>query len=178
MTEEGWIKLFDGRDLSGWRMRFTDREHHWVVRDDILENTARGVDIISEQEFGDFELHLEFLVPKDSNSGIGLRGRYEIQILDSLGQEYDYPCENGSLYDLKSPDVEASKPAGEWQTIDIELRGMILSAVLNGQKIHDKVTIERPTGIHPSGGDEHSGPLILQGDHGPILFRDIRLREL
>lgn len=176
--EEGWIELFNGKDLTGWRMRHPDREHKWVAHDGILDNTAVGVDIITEQEFGDFELHLEYLVPKDSNSGIYLRGRYEIQILDSLGKTYSYPAENGALYNQKSPDVEASKPAGEWQTIDITLSGMTLSVILNGQKIHDNVTIKGPTGGQLVNDNLPKGPLMLQGDHGPLLFRDIRIREL
>lgn len=177
MMKEGWIELFNGKDLTGWRMRHPDREHKWVVHEGILENTSRGVDIITEREFGDFELYIEYLVPKDSNSGIYLRGQYEIQILDSLGKEYSYPCENGALYNQKSPDAEASKPAGEWQTVDITLKGMTLNVTLNGKKIHKNVTIKGPTGGHLVDLNPLKGPLMLQGDHGPVMFRNIRIRE-
>lgn len=176
--KEGWIELFNGKDLTGWRMRHPDREHKWVVHDGILENTGRGVDIITEREFGDFELHIEYLVPKDSNSGIYLRGQYEIQILDSLGKKYSYPCENGALYNQKSPDVEASKPAGEWQTVDITLKGMTLNVTLNGKKIHNNVMIKGPTGGHLVDLNPLKGPLMLQGDHGPVMFRNIRIRVM
>ncbi len=176
--EKQWIELFNGKDLTGWRMRHEDREHKWVVHDGILDNTGRGVDIITEDEFGDFELHIEYLVPKDSNSGIYLRGRYELQILDSLGKTYSYPAENGALYNQKHVDVEASKPAGEWQTIDITLKGMVLTVVLNGKTIHDNVTIEGPTGGQLGDDNPPKGPLMLQGDHGPVQFRNIRIREL
>lgn len=172
-----WKDLFNGEDLTGWKMRHTDREHKWVVHDGILDNTDRGgVDIITEEEFGDFELHIEYLVPEDSNSGIYLRGRYEIQILDSLGKEFSYPAENGAIYNFKSVDVEASKPAGEWQTVDLTLKGMTLSVTLNGQKIHDNVELKNPTGGQLADDNAPTGPIMLQGDHGPVQFRNIRIR--
>jgi len=173
-----WIELFNGKDLTGWKMRHIDQEHKWEVHDGILDNTGRGVDIITEQEFGDVELHIEYLFPKDSNSGIYLRGQYEIQILDSLGKTYNYPAENGALYSQKRPDVEATKPAGEWQIMDITIEGMTLNVTLNGKKIHDHVTIEGPTGGQLVEGNLPKGPLMLQGDHGPVMFRNICIREM
>jgi hypothetical protein len=172
------IELFNGIDLTGWRMRHLDREHKWDVHDGILDNTDKGVDILTEQDFGDFELHIEYLVPEDSNSGIYLRGRYELQILDSLGKTYSYPAENGALYNQKNVDVEASKPAGEWQTVDVTLKGMNLTVFLNGTKIHDNVTIKGPTGGQLGDDNPPKGPLMLQGDHGPVQFRNIRIQEL
>jgi len=178
MSKE-WIELFNGKDLSGWRMRSPGAANKWVARDGILDNTGPGSDIITEQEFGDFDIHIEFMVPKDSNSGIYLRGQYEIQILDSLGKKINYPGENGALYNQKSCDVEASKPAGEWQTIDMTLKGMVLNATMNGKKIHKDVIIKGPTGgeLIP-GVNPPKGPLMLQGDHGPVQFRNIRIREI
>ena len=172
-----WIELFNGKDLTGWRMRHLDREHKWSGHDGILDNTDKGVDIITEDEFGNFELHIEYLVPKDSNSGIYLRGRYELQILDSLGKTYSYPAENGALYNQKGVDVEASKPAEEWQTVDVTLKGMHLTVFLNGAKIHDNVKIKGPTGGQLGDDNPPKGPLMLQGDHGPVQFRNIRIRE-
>lgn len=172
------IEVFNGKDLTGWRMRHPDREHKWVVHDSILDNTAKGVDIITEQEFGDFYLHLEYLVPKDSNSGIYLRGRYELQILDSLGKTYSYPAENGALYNQKHVDVEATKPAGEWQTVDAILIGMNLTVLLNGKLIHNNVTIKGPTGGQLANDNSPKGPLMLQGDHGPVQFRNVCIQEL
>ena len=117
--------------------------------------------------------------PRDSNSGIYLRGRYEIQVLDSLGKTYSYPAENGAIYNQKSPDVEASKPAGEWQTVDVTLKGMNITVFLNGVKIHDNVTDRRADRWAKLGDDNPSaGPLMLQGDHGPVQFRNIRIQEL
>ncbi len=173
-----WIELFNGRDLTGWHMRNTDREHKWEVNDGVLDNTATGVDIVTDAECGDHELHIEYICPAGSNSGIYLRGRYELQILDSLGKTYDYPAENGALYNQKRPDVEASKPAGEWQTIDATIKGMQLTVLLNGVKIHEDVTINGPTGGQLVNNDAPEGPLMLQGDHGPVQFRNIRVRTL
>ncbi len=172
-----WIEIFNGKDLSGWRMRHTDREHAWVAHDGILENTKHAVDIITEDEFGDFDLHIEYLFPEGSNSGIYLRGRYEIQVFDSLGKTYDYPAENGALYNQKRPDVEATNPAGEWQIMDITLTEMVLTVTLNGKKIHDNVNIDGPTGGQLGDDNPAKGPLMLQGDHGPVSFRNIRVRE-
>lgn len=173
-----WTELFNGNDLTGWRMRHPDREHTWVVHDGILDNTGKGVDIITDGEFGNFELHIEYCVPENSNSGIYLRGRYELQVLDSLGKTYSYPAENGALYNQKSPDVEASKPAGEWQAIDATIEGMTLTVFLNSVKIHNNVTINGPTGGQLGDDNPAKGPLMLQGDHGPVQFRNIRIREL
>ena len=174
-----WIELFNGKDLTGWRLRYPDREHRWVVHDGILENTGKGVDLITEQEFGDFELHLEYNMFPNSNSGIYLRGRYEIQMLDSYGKTYDRPAENGAIYNVKSPDVDVTKPAGEWQTLDITMRGLTLTVYLNGVKIHDAVELTGPTGSNWLFNDNGPrGPHFLQGDHGPVKFRNLRLREL
>jgi len=172
-----WMELI-GKDLSGWHMRRPDQPNNWVVKDGVLENTAVGSDIISDAEFGDFEMHIEYNFPKDSNSGIYLRGRYELQILDSLGKTYSYPAENGALYGQKRPDVEATKPAGEWQIMDVTLKGMTLNVTLNGKKIHTDVLIKGPTGGQIANDNAPRGPLMLQGDHGPVKFRNIRIREL
>lgn len=173
-----WNDLFNGIDLSGWRMRHTDKDHAWAVEDGLLVNTDSAVDIVTEDDFGDFDLHIEYMFPEDSNSGIYLRGRYELQILDSLGKTYDYPAENGAIYNFKRVDMEATKPAGEWQIMDINLVGMVLTVDLNGQRIHDQVTLENPTGGQLFNDNELSGPLMLQGDHGPVSFRNMRIRQL
>ena len=176
-----WIELFNGTDLTGWSPRTADREarpHNWSVEDDILRTAGHGLDLLTDDEFGDFDLHIEYNLLPDSNSGIYLRGRYELQVLDSLGKTYDYPAENGALYNQKRPDVEASKPAGEGQTIDATIKGMTLTVLLNGVKIHDNVTIDGPTGGQLVNDDAPTGPLMLQGDHGPVRFRNIRVRIL
>jgi hypothetical protein len=159
-------------------MRHTEKDHAWEVKNGILVNTASAVDIVTEANFGDFDLHIEYMFPEGSNSGIYLRGRYELQILDSLGNTYDYPAENAAIYNFKRVDVEATKPVGEWQIMDVNLVGMVVTVDLNGQRVHDTVTLENPTGGQLFNDNEPSGPLMLQGDHGPVSFRNIRIREL
>ena len=173
-----WKELFNGTDLTGWRMRHTEKDHAWEVKNGILVNTASAVDIVTEANFGDFDLHIEYMFPEGSNSGIYLRGRYELQILDSLGNTYDYPAENAAIYNFKRVDVEATKPVGEWQIMDVNLVGMVVTVDLNGQRVHNTVTLENPTGGQLFNDNEPSGPLMLQGDHGPVSFRNIRIREL
>ena len=173
-----WKELFNGADLTGWRMRHTGKDHAWVVKNGILVNTASAVDIVTEANFGDFDLHIEYMYPEGSNSGSYLRGRYELQILDSLGNTYDYPAENAAIYNFKRVDVEATKPVGEWQIMDVNVVGMVVTVDLNGQRVHDTVTLENPTGGQLFNDNEPSGPLMLQGDHGPVSFRNIRIREL
>jgi hypothetical protein len=192
-----WLVLFNGENLKGWRMRRVEeintgdawavnrkiqQLHLWVAHDGILANQSRGSDIITDLEFGDFEVHLEYLIPRNSNSGIYLRGQYEIQIVDSCERKqtknYNPIVENGSLYNQKAPDIEASNLAGEWQTIEATLKGMILDVTLNGKKIHTNVTIREPTGGELRDLDPLKGPLMLQGDHGPVMFRNIFVREL
>ena len=100
-------------------------------------------------------------------------------MLDSHGQTYDRPSENGALYLVKKPDVEVTKPAGEWQTLDVTLVGLSLTASLNGHVIHDGVEIEGPTGSNWVAKDNAPrGPHFLQGDHSAALFRNIRTRSL
>ena len=177
-----WIELFNGVDLTGWTPRTADREprpHNWSVEDGVLRTAGKGLDLLTEDEFGDFELHIEYNMFPGSNSGIYLRGRYEIQMLDSYGKTDDRASENGSLYLVKKPDVEVTKPAGEWQTLEVTLVGLSLTASLNGHVIHDGVQIEGPTGSNWVAKDNAPrGPLFLQGDHSAALFRNIRIRNL
>ncbi|MEO2005294.1 MAG: DUF1080 domain-containing protein [Candidatus Poribacteria bacterium] len=177
-----WIELFNGTDLTGWEPRTADREarpHNWSVEDGLLKTAGKGLDLLTADEFGDFELHIEYNMLPDSNSGIYLRGRYEIQMLDSHGKTYENPSENGSLYLVKKPDVEVTKPAGEWQWLDVILVGLRLTASLNGHTIHEGIGIEGPTGSNWVVKDNAPrGPHFLQGDHGPAHFRNIRIRNL
>ena len=194
LTKEG-IDLFNGKNLEGWRMRRFDeinakdllarkiqKLHQWVAKDGILFNKSQGADIITKREFSDFKLYIEYLILKNSNSGIYLRGQYELQIVDSFERKqtknYTPIVENGSLYNKKAPDIEASKPAGGWQIIEAILKGMVLEVNLNGKKIHTNVTIEKPTGGELINLDPLKGPLMLQGDHGPVMFRNIKIQEL
>src|SRR5947209_2395258 len=110
--------------------------------------------------------------PKGSNSGIYLRGRYEVQIEDDYGDEPD-SHKIGGIYGFLTPSVNPAKPAGEWQAVDITLVGRTVTVVLNGERILDRQTIPGITGGALDSDEGAPGPLLLQGDHGPIAFRNL-----
>jgi len=172
---------------------------------DILVNSEKGRarDLYTKQSFGDVELHAEFLIAKGSNSGIKFHGHYEIQILDSHGKKKLTGDDCGGIYpraDLLpryhhidegvAPKVNAAKPAGEWQSLDViflaprfdkagkkTANARIVKATLNGQLIHENQELLTPTGNNYTKKEVASGPLMLQGDHGPVAFRNVRVRE-
>jgi len=168
------VMLFDGKTLDGWRLRDPKAKMGWAVIDgDLAVVEAKGnADLVSEKAFQDMKLHIEFNVEPKSNSGVYLRGRHEIQILDDPSQVRDtHGC--GALYSRIAPSVDATRPPGEWQTYDITFVGRMLTVVLNGKTIIDGATVEGITGgaMDPSEGTP--GPLMLQGDHGKVRFRNV-----
>ncbi|MFQ5739658.1 MAG: DUF1080 domain-containing protein [Acidobacteriota bacterium] len=168
------IQLFNGSDLAGWKPRDPEAPNMWQAQDGVLANTGRGTDLITEQTFQDFRLHLEFKYPEGSNSGVYLRGRYEVQIQDDYGKE---PGSRfiGGVYGFLTPSKNAGRPAGEWQTYDITLLGRRITITLNGETVIDNQEIPGITGGALSAREEEPGPLMLQGDHGPISFRNLVL---
>jgi hypothetical protein len=161
-----------GNDLSGWRPRSAQHEGCWEVEDGILRATPPCVDIISEARFDDFRLQLEFRYPPGSNSGVYLRGRYELQIQDDLGKAID-PLRIGGLYGFIAPRSNAARAPREWQSYDVELIGRRLTVSLNGTEIISGREIPGITGGALDSDEGSPGPLMLQGDHGPIEFRNI-----
>lgn len=168
------IELFNGTDLSGWKPRHPDVANNWAAEDGVLANRQRGADLVTEQSFRDFRLQLEFQYPEGSNSGIYLRGRYEVQIQDDYGKE---PASRhiGGVYGFLTPTTNAARPAGEWQSYDITLLGRYVTIVLNGETIIDNREIPGITGGALDSREGEPGPIMLQGDHGPISFRNILL---
>jgi hypothetical protein len=166
------VALFNGRDVGGWTFQFADKPSGWVVADAVLTNEQTGNNIISERRFKDFKLVMEYKVEKDSNSGLYLRGRYELQVLDDAGKPTS-PTGNMAVYGRVAPSANASKPAGEWQTTEVTLVGNRVTVVLNGQKIHDDVAIDGITGGALDSHEGEPGPVYLQGDHGGLSFRNI-----
>jgi hypothetical protein len=169
------ITLFDGKTLAGWRLRDPKAKMGWaVVGGELAVVDSKGnADLVSERAFQDMKLHVEFTVEPKSNSGVYLRGRYEVQILDNPDQKMALDAHGcGGLYSRIAPKVDATKPAGEWQAYDITLVGRQLTVVLNGQTIIQG-TVDGITGgaINPFEGEP--GPLMLQGDHGKVRFRNI-----
>ncbi len=171
------IEPFDGRSLDGWVTRFPDQENGWEVKEGVLTNVRPGNDLRTERTFRDFRLTVEFRYPEGSNSGIYLRGRHEVQIEDNFGREAD-SHRIGGVYGFLTPSVNAAKRAGEWQQIEIELIGRQVTVILNGQRVIDRQTIPGITGGALDSREGEPGPILLQGDHGPVEYRRVTLTEL
>jgi hypothetical protein len=176
-VEEGFKPLFNGKDLSGWKLRKEGGKNGWTVTPDgVLANKPPSTDLVSEKSYTNFQIRYDYR--SYGNSGVGLRGRYEIQIDDSHGKPATNNG-NGAIYSQLAPSQNVSKPRGEWQTIDATVVGDRITVIHNGVKTVDNYQLTRPTGIQY--GDKlegEAGPLILQGDHGAVDFRNIRIKEI
>ena len=164
------IKLFNGLNLEGWHA--SKKKNQWVAENGIMKSPQSGANIISDQKFNDFKLHIEFRYPEGSNSGVYLRGRYEIQVEDNRGQE---PSSTffGGIYGFITPNEMAAKAPGEWQTFDVTLVGRRVTVVANEKKIITDQIIPGITGGALDSKEGEPGPIMLQGDHGPIEYRNI-----
>ncbi len=220
LLEDGWTKLLNGRDLSGWRFQQPERAG-WVAAPavfwdaknptqllslpgpgDRISNGPKGAvsNLVTTASFGDVELYLEFLVPAKSNSGVYLHGLYELQVFDSFGVEHPKYSDCGGIYhrwiDNKgvggtSPLVNASRAPGQWQSFHIWFLGPRFDAtgkktsnarffrvLHNGIVIHENVEAEGPTRSGMERPEAATNPLMLQGDHGPVAYRNIYIRPL
>lgn len=219
--ENGWTELLT-KDFKAWR----DQPKNWLeVAEVALDpqkanrlltkmpgagvhlNGANGNagNLVTRRDYQDLEVHVEFLIPKGSNSGIKFMGLYEIQIYDSFGKKELTGSDGGGIYPRAElqpryrtidkgvpPRVNACKPPGEWQTLDAIFKAprfddqgkkianaRLVKAVLNGEVIHEDVDLPYPTGNFWNTKKEIPlGPFYVQADHGPIAFRSIRVREL
>jgi hypothetical protein len=171
------IELFNGKDLTGWKAVNPGAEMKWSYKDGILRNAPPTTDLVSEKKFWNFKLHCDFRIVEHSNSGIGLRGRYEIQIYEDYGKP---PNTHGAaaLYSRIAPSVNASKPAGEWQSYDIRLVGRTLTVIHNGIKVLDKVEVEGLTAIANNADEGEPGPFIIQGDHSYVEIKSFLVTPL
>jgi hypothetical protein len=178
---EGWIDLFNRKDLSGWKKRDPNQEMSWKVVDRILTNESPhekpGVDIISEQTFDDYEIYYEYKLPKDSNSGVYFRGRYEVQVLEDHGKPATVES-NGGIYSLTAPSKNVSKPAGEWQVVYANIKGRKVNVWLNGEHVVQDFEVKHPTGLALDNEEDKPGPVLVQGNHGSIEFRYIMVRPI
>jgi hypothetical protein len=240
-TSEGWKSLFNGRTLEGWKFRNPRAKKVWVACDDVRLDPAdsarllplgaggsasaallcgddgRGSDIMTVEDFYDYQLHLEFTVPKGSNSGVYNRGLFEIQVYDSYGAPKLAFHDCGALYERAIPPENLARAPGEWQSFDITMKGKKLSLIWNGKPVYqdrdvrygetDRAAFERLnqenagkpealrvklraengryTGYFGEGGTRSSldgpdrpGPILLQGDHGPVAYRNMYIRRL
>jgi hypothetical protein len=179
------IKLFNGKDLTGWRLINPNQTNGFKVENGELINDPVSPagqrvsfgNLRTDNDFDDFKLTLEVNIPEGSNSGVYLRGMYEIQVVDSYGKELD-PHNMGALYSRITPSVAAEKKAGEWQTMEIILCKRHVTVVLNGTKIIDNKPVYGPTGGAMQADVNKSGPIYLQGDHGKVSYRNIVLTPI
>ena len=196
------VTPFNGKDLAGWKLR-NSAKNKWAVgtagvddkgkltfepKGKELVNTASdGSDIYTEQTFGDCVVEVEVMVPKGSNSGIYMMGRYEVQILDSYGAKKLAMHDMGAIYSVAIPKVNACKKAGEWQKFVIDFQAprfggakktanaIFHKVVLNDVVIHEKVELPKGVTGGALGEEVADGPLMFQGDHGPVAFRNLRI---
>jgi hypothetical protein len=179
---EGFRPLFNGKDLKGWKLRNPQGRQSWSVQDGVLKNTVNrgehGTDLVTEEKFWNFTVRYEYMVPPGANSGFYLRGRHEIQILDDYKSGKPTKGGNGAIYAHTAPSKFVSKPPGEWQTVEATIVGNKITVILNGEKIHDNVECDRATGSELDNKVNEPGALFLQGDHGTVSFRNIRIKEL
>jgi hypothetical protein len=196
---------FNGRSLEGWKFKSPVERSKWkvgkavvdpqnpsrlVVQPDgseLVNSDGGGVDAYTEQKWGDALIEVELMVPKGSNSGVYVMGEYEIQVLDSYGKQQVGPGDIGGLYGAAAPKVNAAKAPGEWQKFAIDFQAprfqgdqkvqnaKFLKVVLNGQVIHENVEMKGPTPSGVTGKEAATGPLMFQGDHGPVAYRNIKV---
>lgn len=179
---QGFRPLFNGRDLAGWKLRNPAGQASWSVQEGLLVNDVsggrHGTDLVTTEVFQDFVLRFEFKIPKGANSGVYLRGRYELQIVDDYDRGQPSNGGNGAIYSQAPVAQFASKPAGQWQTVEATIVGQKITVVLNGVKVHDQFECKAPTGGQLDNNVEQPGPIMLQGDHGSISFRNLTIKEL
>lgn len=173
---KSWSKpepLLNGKDLSGWEPIGDPANSHWVIKDGVLLNEAKGANLKTTRKFDDFRLHVEVKCPDEHcNSGIYLRGRYEVQVGTEGGKQPSH--EMGAIYGYVPPAREMPIRYGDWETFDITLVGRTVTVVRNGVTMHDRVEIPGITGGALDSNEAEPGPFFLQGDHtGGLMYRNI-----
>lgn len=200
------IHPFNGKTLDGWTTKNPPERSKWTIGKaglsennpsdltvgdagtDLINASGAGVDAFTTDEYGDCTISVEVMVPKGSNSGIYVMGEYEVQILDSFGKAEVGPGDIGGLYGAAAPRTNAAKTPGEWQKFVIEFQApkfegdkkvanaKFKKVSLNGQVIHEEVEMKGPTPSGVTGKEAATGPLMFQGDHGAVAFRNIEIR--
>lgn len=202
------VSLFNGKDLSGWKTVGGRGANQWRVGRAALDpndptklivdgpgtdlvSPERGANLVTDASFGDCRLELEFMVASKSNSGVKMMRIYEIQILDSYGKSTVGLQDSGAVYDETAPKVNAAKKAGEWQTMVIDFRAprfdaagnktanaKFVKVILNGQVVQENVEIAHGTNVSRKAKEYPTGQIFLQGDHGPVAFRNFKISAL
>lgn len=173
------VVLFDGKTLDNFTAQMTNRPFGWKLVDGVMTNDVHGNNLVSKQKFQNFKINCEYkLEPKQpggnaANSGIYLRGRYELQVLDDETANSDGLHNHMALYSRVAPKVSASKKAGEWQEMEAVIVGNRLTVKLNGQVVHDNIVIDGITGGALDSREGEPGPIMIQGDHEKVYFRKV-----
>lgn len=172
------VELFDGKSIEAtWGVEHQSRPSGWSVVDGVMTNQAGANNLVSKQTFKDFKIRAEYKLEARSNSGIYLRGRYELQVLDDHGKPAESHGHMG-IYSRVAPLANASKPAGEWQEMEAVIVGNRVTVYLNGQKVHDNQIIDGLTGGALDANEDQPGPIMLQGDHGKVWFRKVTVTPI
>lgn len=176
------VVLFDGRTLNGWRPREPNKASSWTIERGQLIGLPRanGSDLVSEETFQNFELHLEFLLGRGTNSGVYFRGQYEIQLYDDKTRPIIPERSCGALWGQLAPKKRAFLGPGTWNTLDVRLVDREITVTLNGQTVIDRETLRGPTSKDGIGVEGQPGPILLQHltGQGEVRFRNIRVRRL
>ena len=169
-------RLFNGRDLTGWHT--VGGQNQWSVVKGILSNAKGGANLVTDATYSDFVLHVEVKYPERGNSGVYLRGRHEVQVEDSIVTNEDKEGTGGlgAIYGFLLPNQNAAHGAGKWETLDITLVGRRVTVVLNGKRIICEAEIPGTTGGALDSHEGEPGPIMLQGDHGPVEYRNLTIR--
>ncbi len=175
------IALFNGKDMTGWKVHEPEKKNGWSVEDGVLKNTTPKTDfsatgdyanLETEAVFDDFWLHIEFLVEEQRNSGVYLRGMYEAQVVDRDSRMQGLQGV-GAIFGMIEPSINAGKPGGQWQSYDITLVDRHVTVILNGEKVIDNQPVTGPTAGAVHTNPAEPGPIYLQGDHTNVSYRDI-----
>ena len=202
------VKPFNGKNLKGWKQKGPAGRSHLTVGtaklnpknlrtfvvakggNELINAKGGGIDFYSEAVFGDAIIEVEVMVPKGSNSGVYVMGEYEIQVLDSYGRKKLSGGDMGAIYGAAPPKVNACKKPGEWQKYEIHFQAprfkdgkktdnaKFLKVILNGQLLHENVEMKRATPGGVYGKEKPKGPLMFQGNHGPVAYRNILVKPL
>jgi hypothetical protein len=167
--------LFNGKDLTGWEPD-NPSINHWVAKDGELVNEAHGANLRTTRKFDDFKLHIEYNCPDKGNSGVYLRGRYEVQVEYEPAGTNDKFHSMGAIYSFLAPSVELPKKPGQWESYDVTLVGRRVTIIRDGVKTIDNQEIPGPTGGALDSHEAEPGPFYIQGDHtGGLRYRNITI---
>jgi serine/threonine protein kinase len=178
-TASDFKSLFNGKDMVGWKQRTMDRTNGWRVRRNSMVNVPPSDDLLTKEVFANFEFYCEFQVSRRGRSGVLLRGRYRIPLLDDMGSAPTKTC-SGSVFELLAPTRNASKPADTWQSLYVRLVGGTITVILNNKKVIDARDLNESAESGGSfGGDVvKSGSIVLQGSGSGVTFRNIRIKPI